>query len=248
MSRQTKSLMKNFEPRKTEKEAPTKDQCLDKSLSFNPRPAEPIEGLADDPLLKRESSSILRFSKEKGGRTVSARDLGGTRSDDPQDKESRVKRVHAMIGSKFELAHQEVHADKGQSSVKDMNRASEFTTATVSGRVLNGNQDRDMNSETENIHLKCSLEDSQSSSNIKSKRDYFENSDPWIFPDKEKGLCVTTGGKRAMDLMDSCHSEAKCYQEKMKEVSKDSSLHPHFTLSYILGQCRSLQYLLFFFW
>ncbi|XP_021646324.2 uncharacterized protein LOC110639610 [Hevea brasiliensis] len=54
----------------------------------------------------------------------------------------------------------------------------------------------------------------------------------WIFPDGGKRLCITTGGKQIMDLMESCHAEASSELGKMSYPTAENEKEVFFIFLY----------------
>lgn len=79
---------------------------------------------------------------------------------------------------------------------KDLMRTSTFETLEVSGKMPEKHLD---------INHPCKLD---SVEHFDSKYYSFESSGVWIFPDESRKICITTIGKRVMDLVES--QDTKC--------------------------------------
>lgn len=171
-------------------------------------------------------------------------------------KKFQMKGTNSNLTDKFNVAHKEVDREE-EKSHQDLMRLTTFETPTVSGRMLDvysgrqppcnlfpDKQDSCGNpvivESRRGIQLKnlqeinvggASCHKFESLDCCEAKHSSFESSGAWIFPDEARRFCVTTGGKKVMDLIGGSSIKPQVQegklnlsmQENMEEVSQFSS-------------------------
>ena len=169
-------------------------------------------------------------------------------------KKFRILGTNSSLKNKFNVVHKEVAREK-EKSHQNLMRISTSETATVSWRILDeysgghplslftGKQDSCGNPVIEESRREIQFTNLQEF-NIQGASTHklesvhycednhylFKSSGAWIFPDEARRLCVTTGGKKVMDLMGGCSTKPKVHQgnvnlsmqENMEKVSEFS--------------------------
>lgn len=161
-------------------------------------------------------------------------------------KKFQILGTNSSLKNKFNVVHEEV-AREEEKSHQDLMRISTSETATVSGRILDeysgghprslftGKQDSCGNPVIEESRVKIQFKKFQED-NVQAASNYkleslhycednhylFESSRAWIFPDEARWLCVTTGGKKVMDLMGGCSTKPKVHQGNVNLSMRDN--------------------------
>ncbi|GMY36293.1 hypothetical protein FCV25MIE_31535 [Fagus crenata] len=181
-------------------------------------------------------------------------------------KKFQIKGTNSSLENKFNVVHKEV-AREEEKSHQDLTRISTSETATVSERMLDdysgrhppgnlftGKQDSCGNPGIEESRRGIQLKNLQeinvqgASTHKLEAVDYyeenhylFESSGAWIFPDEARRLCVTTGGKRVMDLMEGCSIKPKVHQGKLNiSMREDMEEHSVDAVTVIEKTCHKI--------
>ncbi|KAL4652575.1 hypothetical protein ACB092_01G242200 [Castanea dentata] len=161
-------------------------------------------------------------------------------------KKFQILGTNSILKNKFNAVHKEV-ARVEEKSHEDLMRISTSETATVSGRILDENSGGHPRNLLTGMQDSCGnpvIEKSrgeiqfkkfqevniQAASNHKLESLHycednhylFESSGAWIFPDEARRLCVTTGGKKVMDLMGGCSTKPKVHQGNVNLSMRDN--------------------------
>ncbi|XP_059432604.1 uncharacterized protein LOC132165914 isoform X3 [Corylus avellana] len=155
-------------------------------------------------------------------------------------KKFQIKGTNSNPRDKFNVVHKEV-AREEEKSHQDLMRLSPSETPTVSGRMLDeysgthppcnlfpDKQDSCGNSviveSRRGIQFKnvqeinvggASCHKFESIDCCEAKHSSFESSGAWIFPDEARHFCVTTGGKKVMDLMGGSSTKPNVQEGKL---------------------------------
>ncbi|XP_030953090.1 uncharacterized protein LOC115976119 isoform X1 [Quercus lobata] len=158
--------------------------------------------------------------------------------------------TNSSLKNKFNVVHKEV-AREEEKSHQDLMRISTTETATVSWRILDeysgghplslftGKQDSCGNPVIEESRREIQFTNLQEF-NIQGASTHklesvhycednhylFKSSGAWIFPDEARRLCVTTGGKKVMDLMGGCSTKPKVHQGNVN-LSMQENMEKH---------------------
>ncbi|XP_075670121.1 uncharacterized protein LOC142639843 isoform X6 [Castanea sativa] len=161
-------------------------------------------------------------------------------------KKFQILGTNSILKNKFNAVHKEV-ARVEEKSHEDLMRISTSETATVSGRILDENSGGHPHNLLTGMQDSCGnpvIEESrgeiqfkkfqevniQAASNHKLESLHYcednhyllESSGAWIFPDEARRLCVTTGGKKVMDLMGGCSTKPKVHQGNVNLSMRDN--------------------------
>ncbi|XP_059634826.1 uncharacterized protein LOC132277105 isoform X2 [Cornus florida] len=249
MRPRTKSPATKSQLNKVGKEGPLKDQFLKDVRSSAQLSSGRLKNPFLTGELQQNLTNIARKGEYIGhdrylGGTkslLSARELKelSTTQIQSKDRSSTPK-------GKFKAVHEEMATKEERKSPVNMVRTFAADTATVSGRIYNEHSSRHQNSDLftdlrdsgspsagirRQIHSKVSHDiNIRGASNDELKsveycgndHYFFESSGAWIFADDTRHLCITTGGKRAMNLMGGCHVEAKTHQGKKSDYIPES--------------------------
>ena len=155
-------------------------------------------------------------------------------------KKFQIRGTNSNPRDKFNVVHKEVDREE-EKSPQDLMRLSTFETPTVSGRMLDEYSGRhphcnlfpDKQDSCSNpvivesrrgIQFKnvqeinvggASCHQFESIDGFEAKCSLFESSGAWIFPDEARHFCVTTGGKKVMDLMGGSSTKPKVQEGKL---------------------------------
>ncbi|XP_050270236.1 uncharacterized protein LOC126714234 isoform X5 [Quercus robur] len=158
--------------------------------------------------------------------------------------------TNSSLKNKFNVVQKEV-AREEEKSHQDLMRISTTETATVSWRILDeysgghplslftGKQDSCGNPVIEESRREIQFTNLQEF-NIQGASTHklesvhycednhylFKSSGAWIFPDEARRLCVTTGGKKVMDLMGGCSTKPKVHQGNVN-LSMQENMEKH---------------------
>ncbi|KAK4602651.1 hypothetical protein RGQ29_011605 [Quercus rubra] len=158
--------------------------------------------------------------------------------------------TNSSLKNKFNVVHKEV-AREEEKSHQNLMRISTSETATVSWRILDeysgghplslftGKQDSCGNPVIEESRREIQFTNLQEF-NIQGASTHklesvhycednhylFKSSGAWIFPDEARRLCVTTGGKKVMDLMGGCSTKPKVHQGNVN-LSMQENMEKH---------------------
>nr|XP_023914093.1 uncharacterized protein LOC112025649 isoform X4 [Quercus suber] len=165
-------------------------------------------------------------------------------------KKFQILGTKSSLKNKFHVVHKEVSREE-EKSHQDLMRISTSETATVSWRILDeysgghplslftGKQDSCGNPVIEESRREIQFTNLQEF-NIQGASTHklesvhycednhylFKNSGAWIFPDEARQLCVTTGGKKVMDLMGGCSTKPKVHQGNVN-LSMQENMEKH---------------------
>ncbi|KAF5743050.1 hypothetical protein HS088_TW09G01112 [Tripterygium wilfordii] len=133
------------------------------------------------------------------------------------------------LKNESKIIHKEAEVEEKETSSQGMMRTSTGEVASVSKKTIDdqSSKHRPINlsvqrhfrkesckgvclddSRGEDVH-KYSNEKLRSRMAWEDEHNFLESSGVWIYPDGVSRLCITTGGKQIMDLMDSCWPEAE---------------------------------------
>jgi hypothetical protein len=155
-------------------------------------------------------------------------------------KKFQIRGTNSNPRDKFNVVHKEVNREE-EKSHQDLMRLSTFETPTVSGRMLDEYSGRhppcnlfpDKQDSCGNpvivesrrgIQFKnvqeinaggASCHKFESIDGFEAKCSLFESSGAWIFPDEARHFCVTTGGKKVMDMMGGSSTKPKVQEGKL---------------------------------
>lgn len=165
-------------------------------------------------------------------------------------KKFQILGTNSSLKNKFHVVHKEVTREE-EKSHQDLMRISTSETATVSWRILDeysgghplslftGKQDSCGNPVIEESIREIQFTNLQEF-NIQGASTHklesvhycednhylFKTSGAWIFPDEARRLCVTTGGKKVMDLMGGCSTKPKVHQGNVN-LSMQENMEKH---------------------
>lgn len=139
-------------------------------------------------------------------------------------KKFQILGTNSSLKNKFNVVHKEV-AREEEKSHQDLMRISTSETATVSGRILDeysGGHPRSLFTGKQDNVQAASKYKLESLHYCEDNHYLFESSGAWIFPDEARWLCVTTGGKKVMDLMGGCSTKPKVHQGNVNLSMRDN--------------------------
>ncbi|XP_075670132.1 uncharacterized protein LOC142639843 isoform X8 [Castanea sativa] len=202
--------------------------------------AEELQHTPTDIRKRGEQTNLLDASN----RSKLSQDTG--QLEELNTKKFQILGTNSILKNKFNAVHKEV-ARVEEKSHEDLMRISTSETATVSGRILDENSGGHPHNLLTGMQDSCGnpvIEESrgeiqfkkfqevniQAASNHKLESLHYcednhyllESSGAWIFPDEARRLCVTTGGKKVMDLMGGCSTKPKVHQGNVNLSMRDN--------------------------
>lgn len=149
------------------------------------------------------------------------------------------KQTDSNVRNKFKVAHKaDTEEDKYN---KDLMRRSTFETVTISGKIPEKHQERNNlhnffrpgkdsisntgyedkrgNAFEGSYEFRMQMDSLHNLNSVEHFGDdnycSFESSGAWIFPDEPRKVCVTTGGKIVMGLLDSLVTKQKSHRRSL---------------------------------
>ncbi|KAB1209317.1 Glutamate-rich WD repeat-containing protein 1 [Morella rubra] len=117
--------------------------------------------------------------------------------------------------NKFKVVHKKVERERVKSH-QDLRRMSMSETPTVSGRMLDEHSGSHSQGASSSSHKLESAEYNEDMPFL------FESSGAWIFPDEGRRLCITTGGRKLMELIGSGGMKSEVHQGNLDLSVRDN--------------------------